>query len=46
MMGGAYTLAQDAHVRGDFLYSSMRPRTQATSTSFFTSCSSFPASPR
>ena len=27
---GAYTLAQDAHVRGDFLYSSMRPRTQAT----------------
>jgi TRAP-type mannitol/chloroaromatic compound transport system permease small subunit len=30
MMGGAYTLAQNAHVRGDFLYSSMRPRTQAT----------------
>jgi TRAP-type mannitol/chloroaromatic compound transport system permease small subunit len=30
MMCGAYTLAQDAHVRGDFLYSSMRPRTQAT----------------
>ncbi len=29
MMCGAYTLAQDAHVRGDFLYSSMRPRTQA-----------------
>lgn len=29
MMGGAYTLAQNAHVRGDFLYSSMRPRTQA-----------------
>jgi TRAP-type mannitol/chloroaromatic compound transport system permease small subunit len=28
--GGAYTLAQNAHVRGDFLYSSMRPRTQAT----------------
>ena len=27
---GAYTLAQNAHVRGDFLYSSMRPRTQAT----------------
>src|SRR5258708_2223642 len=26
---GAYTLAQNAHVRGDFLYSSMRPRTQA-----------------
>ncbi len=30
MMAGAYTLSQDAHVRGDFLYSSMRPRTQAT----------------
>ncbi len=29
MMCGAYTLSQDAHVRGDFLYSSMRPRTQA-----------------
>src|SRR5262252_6759293 len=29
MLCGAYTLAQDAHVRGDFLYSSMRPRTQA-----------------
>ena len=27
---GAYTLAQNAHVRGDFLYSSMRPRTQAS----------------
>src|ERR1700743_3469770 len=30
MRCGAYTLAQTAHVRGDFLYSSMRPRTQAT----------------
>jgi TRAP-type mannitol/chloroaromatic compound transport system permease small subunit len=30
MMAGAYTLAQDAHVRGDFLYGSMRPRTQAS----------------
>ena len=29
MLCGAYTLAQDAHVRGDFLYSSMKPRTQA-----------------
>ena len=29
MMCGAYALAQNAHVRGDFLYSSMRPRTQA-----------------
>jgi TRAP-type mannitol/chloroaromatic compound transport system permease small subunit len=29
MMCGAYTLAQNGHVRGDFLYSSMRPRTQA-----------------
>src|SRR5690348_14862752 len=30
MLGGAYTLAQNAHVRGDFLYSSMRPRLQAS----------------
>ena len=30
MLCGAYALAQNAHVRGDFLYSSMRPRTQAT----------------
>lgn len=29
MMGGAYTLAQDGHVRGDFFYGSMKPRTQA-----------------
>src|SRR5258705_3277221 len=28
MLCGAYTLAQTAHVRGDFLYSSMRPRPQ------------------
>jgi TRAP-type mannitol/chloroaromatic compound transport system permease small subunit len=29
MMCGAYTLAANGHVRGDFLYSSMRPRVQA-----------------
>jgi TRAP-type mannitol/chloroaromatic compound transport system permease small subunit len=29
MLAGAYTLAQNGHVRGDFLYSSMRPRRQA-----------------
>ncbi|HEY1363050.1 MAG TPA: TRAP transporter small permease subunit [Xanthobacteraceae bacterium] len=29
MLAGAYTLAQNAHVRGDFLYSSMQPRLQA-----------------
>ncbi len=29
MMCGAYTLAQDGHVRGDFLYGSMKPTTQA-----------------
>ncbi len=29
MMCGAYTLAQNGHVRGDFFYSSMRPRVQA-----------------
>ncbi|MDR2154822.1 MAG: TRAP transporter small permease subunit [Burkholderiaceae bacterium] len=29
MMCGAYALAHDAHVRGDFLYGSMKPRTQA-----------------
>ncbi len=30
MLSGAYTLAQNGHVRGDFLYGSMKPRTQAT----------------
>src|SRR5499425_1313353 len=30
MLAGAYTLAQNAHVRGDFLYGSMRPRMQAS----------------
>ena len=30
MLCGAYTLAQNGHVRGDFLYSSMQPRTQAS----------------
>ncbi|NBO16036.1 MAG: TRAP transporter small permease subunit [Betaproteobacteria bacterium] len=30
MMCGAYTLAQNGHVRGDFLYGSMPPRRQAT----------------
>jgi TRAP-type mannitol/chloroaromatic compound transport system permease small subunit len=30
MMGGAYTLCQDGHVRGDFLYGNFKPRTQAT----------------
>jgi TRAP-type mannitol/chloroaromatic compound transport system permease small subunit len=29
MMGGAYALAHDGHVRGDFLYGNMKPRTQA-----------------
>jgi TRAP-type mannitol/chloroaromatic compound transport system permease small subunit len=29
MLCGAYALAQNAHVRGDFLYSSMKPKTQA-----------------
>ena len=29
MLCGAYTLSQDGHVRGDFLYGSMKPRTQA-----------------
>lgn len=29
MMGGAYTLAHDGHVRGDFLYGNFKPRTQA-----------------
>jgi TRAP-type mannitol/chloroaromatic compound transport system permease small subunit len=29
MMAGAYTLAQNGHVRGDFLYGSMTPRSQA-----------------
>jgi TRAP-type mannitol/chloroaromatic compound transport system permease small subunit len=30
MMGGAYTLAHDGHVRGDFLYGRFQPRTQAS----------------
>ncbi len=30
MLCGAYALAQNAHVRGDFLYSAMKPRTQAS----------------
>ena len=30
MLGGAYALAHDGHVRGDFLYGSMKPRTQAS----------------
>src|SRR4051812_44372621 len=29
LLAAAYTLAQNAHVRGDFLYTSMRPRPQA-----------------
>ncbi|WP_210351656.1 TRAP transporter small permease subunit [Sinorhizobium medicae] len=29
MLAGAYALAKNAHVRGDFLYSAFRPRTQA-----------------
>jgi TRAP-type mannitol/chloroaromatic compound transport system permease small subunit len=29
MMGGAYTLAKNGHVRGDFLYRNWKPRTQA-----------------
>ena len=29
MMGGAYTLCQDGHVRGDFFYGSAKPKTQA-----------------
>jgi len=30
MMAGAYTLAHQGHVRGDVLYGSLRPRTQAS----------------
>src|SRR5689334_23930912 len=30
MMCGAYTLSKDGHVRGDFLYGSMKPRLQAS----------------
>jgi TRAP-type mannitol/chloroaromatic compound transport system permease small subunit len=29
MMAGAYTLARNGHVRGDFIYRSWQPRTQA-----------------
>ncbi len=30
MMGGAYTLSRGGHVRGDFVYRLLKPRTQAT----------------
>ena len=30
MMAGAYTLSRDGHVRGDFVYRLLKPRTQAT----------------
>lgn len=30
MMGGAYTLSRNAHVRADFIYRLWKPRTQAT----------------
>ena len=30
MMGGAYTLSRGGHVRGDFVYRTWTPRTQAT----------------
>lgn len=30
MMGGAYTLSRNGHVRGDFLYRLWKPRTQAS----------------
>lgn len=30
MMGGAYTLSRDGHVRGDFIYRLWKPSTQAT----------------
>ncbi len=43
--GGAYALAQNAHVRGDFIYSSLKPRTQRRWTSSFTSSSSLPGMP-
>src|SRR5687767_15320185 len=29
MMGGAYTLSRNGHVRGDFIYRLWKPRTQA-----------------
>lgn len=29
MMGGAYTLSRNGHVRGDFIYRTWRPQTQA-----------------
>lgn len=30
MLGGAYTLSRNGHVRGDFMYRAWKPRTQAT----------------
>jgi hypothetical protein len=46
MMGGAYTLSRNGHVRGDFLYRLWQPQDAgARSTSRSTSSSSSPASP-
>ncbi len=42
MLCGAYTLAQNGHVRGDFLYSSFKPRTQATLDLILYFCFFFP----
>ena len=47
MMGGAYTLSRDGHVRGDFLYRLWQPQHPGARSSWFsTSSSSFPASSR
>ena len=43
MMAGAYALARNGHVRGDFLYRAWSPRRQAGMDLCSTSCSSFPA---
>jgi TRAP-type mannitol/chloroaromatic compound transport system permease small subunit len=46
MMAGAYTLSQDGHVRGDFLYGKMKPRTQAKFDLALYILFFLPASPR
>lgn len=43
MLGAAYTLGQDSHVRADFLFNVLSPRWQGVIDGLFTLCLFFPA---
>ena len=43
MLGAAYALAKDAHVRADFLFNVLSPRTQGIIDGLFIICLFFPA---